>query len=226
MKRIVGRQAIYFRLQDCHCWNKNQMSVELPPVFHTEGEPYKFIATLKRRASKNFRWTSLGSLEDAVCLAYCLYVAGREDEALEACRFLGQMPSLSKLKNNLSIGAKSNLWAWIQNVLALQARLSGRRGIDAEAAECRERMRSVSLFEYRLTGKVLRGYEANVQYALNDGVYMVDRERCWRLNVLIELVVMIELGVSPGLTIPSLEEKLDETIKRLQEMICRPIKLS
>jgi len=191
------------------------MSIELPAVFQSEEEPVKFLATLKRRASKNFRWTSLLSLEDAVALAYCLYVVGREDQALEVCRFLLPAPLTDK--------AKSDLWGCLQNVLVLQSRLARQRGFDAEAAECRKRMRSVSLFEYRLTGKVLSVYEKDIQYALDDATRCsLPMERAARLNTLIELCVMIELGVSPELTVPSLEEKLDENKTRLQEMICRP----
>ena len=85
-------------------------------------------------------------------------------------------------------------------------------------------MRSVSLFEYRLTGKVIRGYEANVQYALDDATYSEVRERAWRLTALIEIVVMIELDVSPDITIPPLDEKLEVNKTRLQEIVCRPLK--
>ena len=197
------------------------MSIELPAVFWPEEEPVKFLATLKRRVSKNFRWTSLRSLHDAVVLAYCLYVAGREDQALEVCRFLSPAPLPDKVN--------SCLWGWVQNSLALQSRLAHRRGLKAEAAECRERIWTVSLFEYRLTGKVLSDYERDIQDALDFaercsvpiGIFM---ERSARLNALIELCVMIELGVSPDLTVPSPEEKLEENKARLQEMICRPSK--
>ena len=193
------------------------MSVELPSVFSPEEEPVKFLATLKRRTSKNFRWTSLWSLQDAVALAYCLYVAGREDQALEVCRFLSPAPLPDKVN--------SRLWGWVQNSLALQSRLAHQRGLDAEAAKCRERMRTVSLFEYRLTGKVLPVYEKDLQSALDDATrFSLPMERSARLNALIELCVMIELGVSPDLTVPSPEEKLDENKARLQEMICRPSK--
>ena len=132
---------------------------------------------------------------------------------------------LSDPKRNLSSGAESNLWGWIQNVLALQSRLAGSQGMDSEAAECQKRMRSVSPFEYRLTGKVLRGYEANVQYALDDATYSEARERAWLLMVLVEIVVMIELDVSLDITVPSLDERLEVTRTRLQEIICRPLKL-
>ena len=57
-------------------------AVELPREMDPEGEPVKYLAQVKKRASKNFKWNRKQSLEEGAHLAFFLFVWGRTDEAL------------------------------------------------------------------------------------------------------------------------------------------------
>ena len=179
----------------------------LPAVFNSQGEPVKFMARMKDRAAKNFRWTAKRPLEDAMYLAYWSYVFGRNDDALQVCEFLSQF----------QFSGDYNLWTWIEASLALEARLLRTFGRQQKAAECVARIRATGFVEARLDGVLLSGKERNIGYAVSDGDKI--RERNWRAIMMTELCVVIELGGSQELPVQRLEVMFQENVLRLQELV-------
>ena len=179
----------------------------LPPVFDSDGEPVKFMARVKNRAAKNFRWTSMRPLENAMYLAYWSYVFDRNEDALQVCEFL----SLFQFSGNY------NLWTWIEHSLALEARLLRSSNKHQEAADCVARIRAAGFVETRLDGSLLTGKDRNINDAVADG--NKTRERDWRVLLMIELCVLIELGGSQQLPIGQLEYRLQENLVQLQRLV-------
>jgi hypothetical protein len=189
------------------------MEVDFPSAFDAEGEPSKFLARMKRRVAKDFRWTRLVCLQSVMLLAYWLHVFGRNDEALEVCRFLAQ----AEFTGNCC------LWDSIEAALALQSRLLRHQGSQEEADECVDRIRSTSFLETRLDGVILQTLERNVQAAIDDATRTSQpRERDWRLLSLTETCILIELGGSSALPASALEERYFANVRRLREMVNLP----
>jgi len=182
----------------------------LPPVFNSQGEPVKFMARIKDRAAKDFRWTAKRPLEDAMYLAYWSFVFGRSDDALQVCEFLAQF----------EFSGDYNLWTWIEASLALEARLLRALRRKQEAAECIARVRTAGLVEERLDGVLLTRYQRNVSDTFSDGNRT--RERDWRAIMLTELCVIVELGGSQQSPVQPLEVMFQENVSRLQELVGAP----
>lgn len=191
-------------------------AVKLPIVFNSEGEPSKFLARLKRRASKCFRWTHRRSLEESMLLAYWLYVFGEDANALEVCQFLTQA----------QLTVERRHWPYIEGSLSLLSRLLRSQGQNDEAAECIEPIRTIinetfspGVPEARLAGAFLRRDEGSLEGALTDATGMGRlMERSARESMLVELCTLIELGGSLTLPVSVLEEKFEENLCRLKEL--------
>jgi len=182
----------------------------LPPVFNSQDEPVKFMARMKARAAKDFRWTAKRPLEDAMCLAYWSYVFGRNDDALQVCEFLSQ----------LQFSGDYNLWTWIELSLALEARLLRTINRQQEAAECVARIWAAGFVEERLEGLLLNSKERNIDCAVSDGDKT--RERNWRVLLMLELCIIRELGGSEQLPVQRLEDSFQLNLSRLQELVGAP----
>ena len=100
-------------------------SIELPQAFDFEKESVKYLQREKRRAAKDFKWTKSKSVGYAGHLATALYVFGRDDEALEVCRFLEQYEPSDPINGHI--------WSSVQKTLALRARIERLRGNDKTA---------------------------------------------------------------------------------------------
>ena len=171
------------------------------------------MARIKRRAAKDFRWTRAVCLQSVMFLAYWLHVFGRNDEALEVCRFLAQ----AEFTGNY------HLWGSVEWALALQARLLRHQGLPDEAAKCVDRIRSTGFLETRLDGGILQKYERDVQAALDDATSTSKpREQGWRILSLAETCILIELGGSSILPVTALEERHFANVQRLREMATLP----
>lgn len=179
----------------------------LPSVFDSHGEPVKFMARMKDRAAKNFRWTSKHPLEKAMHLAYWSYVFGRNDDALQVCDFLSQF----------QFSGNYNLWTWIECSLALEARLLRTADRHQEAAQCVARIRAADFVETRLDGSLLMNKDRNINDAVSDGNRIGERD--WRVLMMVELCVVIELGGSQQLPIERLEHRFQENLVQLQRLV-------
>jgi hypothetical protein len=181
-------------------------AASLPSVFGPDGERDKFIARMKKRASKNFKWSAARSLEDAMYLAYWFYLAGREEEALEVCAFLGQY----QFEGNF------NLWGWVEKALALQSRILRARGRADEIKESLGRIRSAGFVDDRLKGILLDGHAENVRLAAKDKD--LRREAAWRAVMALEQCLIIEMGGSKTLPIGELEVGFQANLIRLKDL--------
>lgn len=179
--------------------------MSLPEVYDPQGEPIKFMASVKERAAKNFRWTVSRSLENSMYLAYYSFVFGRHGDALEVCEFLSQF----------QFAGDFQLWGWIEKTVVLQSRLL--RSLDRlqEATECVTRIRAAGFVGTRLSGSLLD--TRNLEIAILDGNKTAERD--WRAIRLTELCTVIELGGSEELPIPTLEIMFQENLLRLQELV-------
>ena len=173
----------------------------LPTVFSSQDEPIKFMARVKDRAAKNFKWTVSRSLEHGMYLAYYSYVFGRRSDASEVCEFMSQF----------QFAGDFQLWGWVEHTLALEARLLRFSGRPQEAAECVGRIRDASFVETRLNGSLLG--TRNLNAAISDGRKIAERNR--RVLRLIELGTVIELGGSKELPVQILEILFQENLTRL-----------
>lgn len=183
---------------------------DLPPAFLDEAEPHKFLSRLKKRASKNFKLTKSSSLENAFVLAYWLYVFGRDDEALEVCRFLGQV----------EFAGNFNIWSWVEKTLALQSRIVRLRGNKEESRRCVERIETACVVEARLKGSLLDGENGRrdcVRLATESGDKTDERD-CRHL-LLSELTYVIEVGRPSWMAVRKLENEYSENLVRLREIV-------
>jgi hypothetical protein len=181
------------------------MAVQLPRAFDPAQETDKVLARAKQKASKDFRWTSAACLTNVAHLAYYCHVLGREGEALEVCRFLGQY----------QFAGNHSLWSPVEPVLALQARLARQGGRVDEADECVRRIRTAGFVEARLKGSLLT--TENAERAEREGQKALERD--YRLAQLGELCLLIELGGSPECPVASLEKAYEENAVRLRLLL-------
>ena len=158
-----------------------------PIAFAADREADKFLAGVKKRAATKFSRKKQASLENAMRLAYWLYVFRKDDEALDVCRFLG----------TYEFAGNFNLWSWIEYTLALQSRIARQRGQDDESAECLHRIRAAGFVSSRLTGNLLDDKLECIRSAAS--AKNKTGERDWSLTALLELCVLIELGGSRDL---------------------------
>jgi hypothetical protein len=180
-------------------------SISLPRAFDPRQETHKFLARAKTKASKNFRWTSSKCLSNATTLAFWSHVFGRDEDALEICRFLAQC----QFTGNFS------LWSSVELALALQSRLLRKLRQRAEARQCIKRIQEAGFVASRLKGDLLdRDY---LKIAIKEGRKILEREI--RLRMLQELCFMIELGGSKTFPVASLERDYQETMNRLRNMV-------
>jgi hypothetical protein len=164
-----------------------------------------FLARLKARAARRFRWSSSASLRDVTRLAYWCHVFRRDDEALEVCEFLARY----------QFAGNYALWTPVELALALQARLLRRRRKKAAAAACARRMRDAGFVEERLRGSMLDPNSA-LKLALRRGDPAAEREA--RLGRLGELCFIIELGGSKALPVSKAEADYRQNLARLLEL--------
>jgi hypothetical protein len=178
-----------------------------PAAFDDESGADKYLAAAKKRAATKFSWRKQAALDNAMRLAYWLYVFGREDEALEVCRFLG----------TFELAGNFNLWSSIEFALALNARLSRLAGRRDEAAECVRRIRAAGFVASRLQGGLLDDKLERIARAAGER----DRtgERDWSLNALLELCALIELGGSEARPVAELERDFQRIVTRLRELL-------
>jgi hypothetical protein len=105
--------------------------VALPSALLSQEESEPFLARLKARAAKRFRWSSSASLRNVTELAYWCHIFRRDGEALEVCAFLAQY----------QFAGNYALWTPVEFALALQARLLRKQRKKATAAGCARRIR-------------------------------------------------------------------------------------
>lgn len=179
--------------------------MSLPAVFSSQDEPIKFMARVKDRAARNFKWTVSHSLEHGMYLTYYSYVFGRRSDALKACEFMSQF----------QFAGDFQLWGWVEHTLALEARLLRLSGRPQEAAECVSRIWKAGFVETRLSGSLLG--TRNLDIAISDGRKIAERD--WRAVRLVELCTVIELGGSEELPVQTLEVLFQENLLRLQELV-------
>ena len=179
--------------------------MSLPIVYSSQSEPIKFMARVKERAAKNFKWTVSRSLQNSMYLAYYSYVFDRCDDALEVCEFLSQF----------QFAGDFQLWGWVEHTLALQSRLLRLLGKPQEAADCVSRIRKAGFVETRLSGSLLG--TRNLDVAISDGRKTAERDQ--RVVRLIELCTVIEVGGSQELPVTTLEFLFQENLTRLQELV-------
>jgi hypothetical protein len=187
--------------------------VTLPPAFDADQEAHPFLVRVKKKAAKDFRWSKAGCLENALRLAWWLFIFGKEEEALEVCRFLGQ----SEFKGNF------NLWTWVELGLALQARLTRQRGLADEAERCRERIAAAGFAKGRLEGNLLDGAGGRrdcVRQAAASGDET--RERDWSAMALMELCFVIEMVGSNACPVAHLEQEFEQICARLRTLLDVP----
>jgi hypothetical protein len=176
----------------------------LPAAFDPVLEPNKFLTGIKKRAATKFSRKKQASLENAMRLAYWLFVSGKDDETLEVCRFLGAY----------EFAGNFNLWSWIEYTLALQSRILRLRGEEGESAESLRRIRAAGFVPSRLTGSLLDDKLKRVHSTASEGDKTGERD--WSLLALLELCVLIELGGSETWPVTALEEELQQVVARLR----------
>lgn len=162
---------------------------------------------VKQRATKNFKWTHVKSLENMSLLAYWLYISDETKDALAVCQFLTQA----------QYDGNQHHWFWIQSTLILQSHILKKEMSVQKSDECLNRVRSVGDNTYRLGGLMLNRYERNVNDALNDATnFSKLNEMNWRMMVVLELLFLIEMNVLSEM--PTLVEKLTFNICRLRSL--------
>jgi hypothetical protein len=185
-------------------------TIPLPNVFDPEQEDDDFLARAKQRASKNFTWKKSASLDQGMRLAYWLYAFKREEEALEACRFLGRY----------QFAGNYSLWTWVECALALQSRIARLRGMGDEPAECVRRIRAAGFVEGRLEAPPAAEARRYIEAA--EARKDKTAERDWSQNALLELCLRIELGGSASWPVAALEEHFQEFLTRLRGLLKVP----
>jgi hypothetical protein len=179
--------------------------VSLPRAFDPDHETHKFLVHVKKKASKNFRWTSAACLTNGTELAFYLHALGRDEEALEVSRFLGQYQFAGDFR----------YWSPLEVALCLRAWLARQRGHAEEAAESVRRVREAGFVARRLEGGLLDVEAAD--RAAREG--NTSSERDWRLRVLEEVCFMSELGGSEAYPLARLEQLHRETTDRLRALL-------
>jgi hypothetical protein len=180
--------------------------VAFPPALLSDTETDPFLARLKARAAKRFRWTSPASLWNVAELAYWCHVFRRDAEALEICEFL----------SHYQFAGNYARWSPVEFALALQARLLRRRRKKARAGECVRRIRDAGFVDERLKGSMLDPNSA-LKLALKRGDPVAERNA--RLRRLQELCFIIELGGSRALPVSAAEADYRENLARLRAWV-------
>jgi hypothetical protein len=182
-------------------------AIQLPPAFSASDEPIAFLARMKARASRNFRWTRGQALRDASLLACWCHVFRRDDEAMQVCAFLA----------TFRFGGNYDLWTWIEGALALHSRLLRARGRHAEAGECVERILTAGFVGRRLHGVGLEGYVEGIRGAQERREKTTERD--YRMLAARELCILVELGGSESLPVDVLERAFEKNLARLRELV-------
>jgi hypothetical protein len=177
----------------------------LPPALLSGDGSHPFLARIKAKATKRFRWTSAAALRHATSAAYWCHVFRRDDEALEICTFLARY----------DFAGNYALWTPVESALALRARLlrSGRNA--AEAGGCVQRIRDAGFVCDRLEGALLDRNSA-LKVALERHSRAAERDA--RLLRLRELCFIIELGGSRTLPVQEAEADYQRNLARLREL--------
>jgi hypothetical protein len=186
------------------------VSPQAPSAFDPKKETIPFLARMKKRAGKDFRWTRSRSLEAATLLAYWLHVFGKDDEALEVCAFVGQY----------EFAGNHDFWTWVESSLALQSRILRSRSQKEKSAQCIERIRAANFVQERLKGQLIygeNGYKVGAEDAQKEGDTKLEQE--WRIAMVQELTVLIELGGSKRLSPEKLEKEYKDNLARLRELV-------
>ncbi len=182
-------------------------SLPFPKGFAANISESKFLNRIKKKAVKNFSWSSAKSLENASNLSYWLLVFDKENESLEVCEFL------SKFQFNSNF----NLWSWIEHSLALQSRIYRKRKKLNKASHCIDRIISAGFVKERLDGLFVEDREKQIKIAILDNDKWATRE--WIFLLLIEICILSELGGSSKLPIEILEMKFTENLQKLRKML-------
>lgn len=182
-------------------------SQPLPAAFDATNDSNKFLIRIKRKASKDFSWTREVSFLATQKLAYWLYVFGNEAEALEVCQFLGQF----------QFAGTHYLWRWVMSTLVLESRILRLAGKKAEALKCVERVKSADFIEERLSGLLVHGQLKSVDEAIAEKSKTDERE--WSLIAFSELCFMNELGGSETWPPAKIEQKMQDLLGRLREIV-------
>src|SRR5262249_29709818 len=179
--------------------------VALPLALLSEEESEPFLARLKVKATKRFRWSRSVSLWNVTESAYWCHIFRRDSEALAICAFLARY----EFAGNYAI------WTHIESALALQARLFRQRRKKAAATGCAQRLRDAGFVETRLKGSMLDANSA-LKLALKRGDPVAERHA--RLRRLQELCFIIELGGSKALPVSKAEADYQQNFARLREL--------
>ncbi|MBF0397553.1 MAG: hypothetical protein HQK78_12315 [Desulfobacterales bacterium] len=198
--------SITYNQQQKKKQEKKEGVISLPAICDADGEKDKFISRMKKRATKNFKWTVSRSLEDMMYLAFWFYVLGREDEALEVCTFLSQY----EFEGNF------NIWRWVEYALALQARIFRNRDKKDEREKTLKRIRTY-FEEDRLNGIILNLNKENVQDQIE--AHDKKREADWRAVMMLEQCIIIEMGGSKQLPVKNIETEFQDNISKLKELV-------
>lgn len=182
----------------------------VPSMLDASREANPILARLMKRVAKDFGWTRQGSLWGVAEVAYLLHVLGRDDDALEAARFLGQY----------QFAGNKNLWSAVEAALALAARMERERGREDEAVECVRRIRQAGFGVNRLDGISLRYHARAVKLYVKAAD--VKGELAARVRLAQELCCLIELGGSKKYPVQELERTFRENADRLRAMVDSP----
>jgi hypothetical protein len=175
-----------------------------PKAFDPGREKDKFLAGLKKKIPKNFDFNSMECLENAMILAYWLYVFKKDGEAMEICGFLEQM----------KFSGKYDLWSFLENTLALHSRILQEKGSPEESKKCINRINAAGFVKERLDGT--QRYNQDIQNAARDG--NKTEEKKFRLLDLTELCFMKELGGSKFFPAEKLEQLIQNSITNLRKL--------
>jgi hypothetical protein len=182
-----------------------KMDWPFPAAFDPTGESVKALARAKAKLSKGFKWSKAQCLFDAGALAVLLHVFGRDDQALEVCRALGQ----------IQFDGKYSLWSGVETALTLQARLLRARGETAAADDCVRRVRDAGFSDNRLDG-ILLDRNGTVSLAVEDGD--TKSELAGRVTMAKEIAFVIELGGSEKCPMDRMEREWESNVARIREL--------
>jgi len=180
--------------------------MDLPSVFNPAGEKLKFLAKLKTKASKDFKWTKVSSVDEVRKLAYWLYVLDRQDEALEVCHFT----------EPYQFTGNHNIWYNVECTLVLQARISRLRGNHDEWRRCIDKIRAVGFVDRRLQGDMIRSAENRMAAEIAAGNNRSLEIR--GMEILREACFIIELGPTGDMTVADLELKVADYTAKLRKI--------
>lgn len=177
----------------------------------------KRLEKLAQSVAKNFKPTSVSSLEKANDLAFRLYVINRKDLAMLVCKELDQI----KFDNNY------NVWTWVELALALEARMLTEERQDKQAEECVKKIRAPfevgdetlksiksKALNRRLNGDLLPFDKITESQQDND----ISLEMDYRFAALKELIYLSELGGSEEFTIKNINQQIQDNLSKIKIM--------